>query len=80
MGVQVVLNMHNLTGLREMNIAEIAQDTGVADRRTPVRDLHMAPAFRRGKQDEGWRYRCAYIHNRCASVAMDAMAEDCAFV
>src|SRR5688572_33019084 len=46
-GIQIVLNQHDLFGIREVDVAQITQDICIVDGRAPRGDLDMAPAFER---------------------------------
>ena len=61
MRVQVVLNQRDLLGLREVDVAQVAQDLGIVDGRAPLRDLGMTPAFERREQHEDVGRAIAFV-------------------
>ena len=50
--IQIILYENDLVGTREVAVAEGFQDFGKVDRRAPLGDLDMTPAFERGEQHE----------------------------
>ena len=52
MGIQIVLNQPDPGRLREVEVAQVTQDTGIVIGGAPQGDLDMTPAFQRCKQHE----------------------------
>ncbi len=52
MGVEIVLNQHDLICAGKDSIGKVFEDKSVIDRGTALANGDMAPAFRRGKQHE----------------------------
>ena len=47
-----IVNQYDLLGLREVDVAQIAQHFRIVDGRAPFGDLDMTPAFERREKHE----------------------------
>ena len=69
MGIEIIHNQDNLF-IRKVIIHQILQQLGKVLPRSPARDCHLPPTFkRRAHHNTDWRYRCAHSQSRRSPLA-----------